>query len=155
MDNSISWFAWELEPWQVDLLETTRFLTRLRRVHRVLRQRSFFSGRAVADDGSEDIAWYDVDGRVMSAQAWSDPASRTLSMYLDGAWLGEPSLLVTYHGGSRDTEVTLPQPPGLTAYTLLWDSAWPRPQEPTDLDLKAPVTMTAASIWVCRATDPT
>ena len=154
-DNSISWFAWELEPWQVDLLETSRFLTRLRRVHRVLRQRSFFSGRAVADDGSEDIAWYDVDGRVMSAQAWSDPASRTLSMYLDGAWLGEPSLLVTYHGGSRDTEVTLPQPPGLTAYTLLWDSAWPRPQEPTDLDLKAPVTMTAASIWVCRATDPT
>ena len=44
-DNEISWMSWDLEPWQEDLLETTRHLVRLRRDHPVLRQRAFFSGR--------------------------------------------------------------------------------------------------------------
>ncbi len=154
-DNEISWFDWALEPWQDDLLETTRFLTRLRREHRVLRQRTFFSGLPVADDGSEDLAWYSADGRPLSADTWGDPATRTLSMYLDGAWLGERSLLVVLHGGPTDVQVTLPRPPGLTAYALVWDSAWERPQGPSPIDLAEPTTMTAASLRVYSATDPT
>ncbi|MEP6798160.1 MAG: glycogen debranching protein GlgX [Lapillicoccus sp.] len=154
-DNSISWFDWDLEPWQVDLLETTRFLTRLRRERRVLRQRTFFSGRQVADDGSEDIAWYDGSGQPMSDRGWGDPAYRTLSMYLDGAWLGEQSVLVTFHGGDRDAEVALPTPPGLTAYELLWDSAWDLPRDPQPVDPGAPIIMTAASMRIYAATDPT
>ena len=27
-DNDLSWFSWHLQPWQNDLLETTRYLTR-------------------------------------------------------------------------------------------------------------------------------
>ena len=30
-DNDLSWFSWHLQPWQNDLLETTRYLTQLRR----------------------------------------------------------------------------------------------------------------------------
>ncbi len=64
-DNEISWMAWELEPWQQDLLETTRHLVRLRQEHPVLRQRSFFSGRQVHEDGSTDLAWFGTDGQPM------------------------------------------------------------------------------------------
>ncbi|MDQ2757245.1 MAG: glycogen debranching protein GlgX [Actinomycetota bacterium] len=154
-DNEISWFDWDLEPWQVDLLETSRFLTRLRRQHRVLRQRTFFSGRVVADDGSEDLAWYAADGRPMGDDAWGDPATRTLSMYLDGAWLGEDSLLVVLHGGRADREVTLPRPAGLTAYALLWDSVWERPGEVQPAAPLDVVPMAAASMRVYRGVDPT
>ncbi len=108
-DNEISWFDWELAPWQEDLLATTRFLVRLRREHRVLRQRTFFQGRPVTDDGAQDVAWYGADGTPMTDGAWGDPATRTLQLLLDGAWLGEESVLLVLHGGVRDEAVTLPR----------------------------------------------
>jgi len=155
-DNPLSWFDWDLRDWQRDLLDTTRFLTRLRATHPVLRQRLYFSGRAVHEDGSSDLAWFDAHGAAMTAQAWADPATRTLSMLLDGAPIGDASILVLLHGGAHDVEVTLPVPPGLTAYELLWDSAWERPRGPEEVDPSTgPTTVTAASMRVYRAIDPT
>ena len=55
-------------------------------------------------------------------------------MYLDGAELGERSVLVLVHGGANPAQVTLPTPPGLSAYELLWDSVWERPQRPPVVD---------------------
>jgi hypothetical protein len=43
-------------------------------------------------------------------------------------------------------------PPGLTAYELLWDSAWERPRPAEVVDPSTgPVEVAAASMWVCRA----
>jgi isoamylase len=155
-DNAMSWFDWDLQEWQRDLLETTRFLTRLRATHPALRQRLFFSGQQVHRDGSTDLGWFDAAGRPMTSRAWADPASRTLSMLLDGAYLGEASILILCHGGAQAVEVTLPTPPGLTAYELLWDSTWERPQasEPVDPS-RGPLLVTAASMRVYRAVDAT
>ncbi len=151
-DNETSWFDWELAPWQQDLLETTRHLVRLRATLPVLRQRTFPSGRPVGDDGSTDIAWYDASGALMTDAVWTDPSVRTLAMYLDGAELGERSVLVVVHGGAHPATVTLPRPPGLTAYELLWDSVWERPEAACVVDPAAgPVEMTAASMRVYRA----
>jgi glycogen operon protein len=51
--------------------------------------------------------------------------------------------------------VTLPTVPGLTAYRLLWDSAWERPQE-VDSDVEpGAVTVDAMSIRAYAANDPT
>ena len=73
-------------------------------------------------------------------------------MYLDGAELGERSVLVLVHGGANPTHVTLPVPPGLTAYELLWDSAWKRPQPAEVVDPSTgPVEVAAASMRVYRA----
>ncbi len=151
-DNATSWFDWDLAGWQQDLLETTRFLIRLRATLPVLRQRTFPTGRPVGEDGSTDIAWYDASGRPMTNAVWTDPSVRTLAMYLDGADLGERSALILVHGGAAPAAVTLPEPPGGTAYERLWDSAWERPQRTEVVDPAAgPVDVTAASMQVYRA----
>jgi len=150
-DNEVSWFDWDLQDWQRDLLETTRFLAGLRAGHPALRQRMFFSGNQVREDGSTDLGWFDAAGRPMTAQAWADPASRTVSMLLDGADLGEDSMLVLCHGGAHMLQVTLPTPAGLTAYELLWDSVWERPQAPQPAALAGrSFPVTAASMRIYR-----
>jgi len=153
-DNEISWFDWELAGWQQDLLETTRFLVALRAANPVLRQRDFFSARKARADGSMDLEWYDSAGQGMSVARWRDPATRTLSMLLDGTDLGQASVLLLFHGGAQGTEVRLPPPRGGTAYDLLWDSVWDRPQAPQRLDPgTGPVAVTAASMRVYRVAD--
>ncbi len=154
-DNDISWFDWDVRPWQQDLFETTRFLVRLRATLPVLRQRTFHSGAPADGSGTADVAWFGADGQPMTAQRWVDPTNRTLAMFLDGDRLGERSALVLLHGGAAAAEVTLPTPAGLSAYELLWDSAWARPLashvvDPTD----GPVVVTAASMHVYRAVFP-
>ncbi|MEI2764794.1 MAG: glycogen debranching protein GlgX [Dermatophilaceae bacterium] len=152
-DNPVSWFDWALAPWQEDLLETTRFLIRLRERFPVLRQRTFFSGTQVHADGSKDLQWCDRDGLPMTTLQWADPGQRTVSMLLNGAWRGVESLLVVIHGDPTEAVVTLPRPPGLTAYELVWDSAMERPGEPTSVALAEPVVMHPTSIRVYRAND--
>lgn len=154
-DNEITWFDWDLEPWQRDLLTTTGFLTRLRAEHPVLRQRAFFTGREVHEDGSPDLAWYDADGTAMGNGRWEDPATRTLQMFLNGAWLGHGSLLLVLHGDADTATVTLPTPPGLTAYELLWDSALDLPPGPSGPLPPGPVEVAGSSVRVYRAVDAT
>ena len=155
-DNETSWYDWELAPWQEDLLATTRFLTALRAAHPVLRQRVHFSGGPVHLDGSKDLEWFGADGHPMTLDRWADDRARTLAMLLNGAAHGHASLLVVFHGDAHEAAVTLPTPPGLAAYELLWDSAWDRPPErPVPAAADEPAIMLPASMRIYRAIDPT
>jgi isoamylase len=153
-DNDVSWFDWDLKPWQGDLLATTRFLTRLRASSPVLRQRSFFTGRAAHKGGLADLQWFAADGQPMRDASWDDPHTRTLTMFLDGTPLGGESLLIIFHGGARDAEVTLPARGEAATYRLVWDSAWELPLASRDGGdtvnrvEDGPVTLTAASVRV-------
>jgi len=146
-DNELSWVDWDLEPWQANLLATTRFLTGLRVTHPVLGQRPFFTGRRPHEDGLADLRWFAADGQPMDNDTWDDPQTRTLTMFLDGTHVGGESLLLIFHGGAQSAEVKLPAREGRTTYLLLWDSAWDRPQAPPGR-VRGPVTLTAASIRV-------
>ena len=151
-DNETSWFDWGLDGWQQDLLATTRFLTRLRADHPVLRQPTFFTGREVHEDGSTDLAWFDLDGHPMENGRWEDPSTRTLQMLLNGAWIGRASVLVVLQGAPDPAEVTLPSVAGLTAYQLLWDSTEERPGPPAAPTLSGTVEVGPTCIRVYRAT---
>jgi len=147
-DNEVSWFDWDLQPWQEDLLATTRFLSRLRASNPVLGQRTFFPGRRTHRDGVVDIQWFASDGLPMRYRTWDSPHTRTLVMFLDGTHVGGQSLLIVFHGGAVDAKVSLPAL-GEAAYSLLWDSVWerPTPSEET-VTAEGPVTVTSASVRV-------
>ena len=141
-DNETSWIDWDLEPWQEDLLATTRHVARVRRDLPALRQRVWALGRQVHDDGTRDMEWYAADGHLMGHR-WDDPGVRVVQMYVAGRLAGAASALVVVNGGREETEVTLPAAPGLTAYRLLWDSAWERPQPDAVEHAPGPVTVAA------------
>ncbi len=128
LDDPTSWVSWDLAPWQEDLLATTRALTRLRRERAALRAVRHATGAAVHEDGTTDLAWFDVDGAPMVPQRWDDPAARTVQVFLHGAPSGSAgAVLVVVHGGLDDGRVTLPPAPWGRAYAPLWDSADDRP----------------------------
>jgi isoamylase len=132
-DNAVSWLDWQLEPWQVDLLETTGYLLRLRREHPVLRRRSFYNGRPLTD-GTKDIGWFTPAGTEMDHQRWQDSSQRTLQVFIRGEGRGDGSLLIMIQGRPGPLAVTLPRPPWATAYSLLWDSADETPPKAEDGD---------------------
>jgi glycogen operon protein len=145
--------SWDLEPWQEDLLATTRHLVRLRRDHPVLRQRAFFSGRQIHADGSMDLAWFGADGEPMGHR-WDGPTVDVLQALYNGAWLSHQSVLVTLNGSARPADVTLPTAPGTTAYELVWDSTDDRPAPPGGpVDAGSVVSMGAASMRVWCAVE--
>ena len=157
LDIESMWFDWSLEPWQQDLLETAAFLVRLRREHPVLRQRTFFTGHAVDDDGSVDVAWFGAHGGELSREEWESGGTSTLAVLLDGAWIGTHSVLLVLHGGVDDGLVTLPDAPGVRGYSLVWDSMWETPREPPQagpIPPRAEIVMGAASLRIYRVLDP-
>ncbi|AXG13882.1 glycogen debranching enzyme GlgX [Intrasporangium calvum] len=154
-DNEISWYSWDLEPWQEDLLATVRHLVALRREHPVLRQRQFFSGRQVHPDGSTDLAWYGGDGHEMGRR-WDGPAVDALQVLFNGAVVGHRSVLLSLNGSAWAAELTLPAAPGSAAYELLWDSADERPgTRGPRVAAGSEFTMSASSLRVWTAFDPT
>jgi isoamylase len=84
-DNELSWFHWELAGWQLDLLEFTRRLIRLRDEHPVFRRTWFFDGRETSDAGLPDVWWFRPDGRRMSQRDWARDDGHALGVFLNGA----------------------------------------------------------------------
>ena len=133
-DNALAWIDWRLYPERAALLEFTRRLTALRASSPVFRQRSFFTG-APTGVGHEvaDMAWFRPDGGRMTPAEWTDPGTRTLAMYLDGAQirqrgargerLADHSYLVWFHAAAEDLDVTLPGAPVADSYEVVLDTA--------------------------------
>jgi glycogen operon protein len=128
-DNEISWVHWDLDPSAQELLDLTSRLVRFRREHPVFRQRAFFSGRDVSEDGVKDVAWFGPTGEELDDASWFDTSVQTLGMYLDGRGIrtrgphGEPvvddSFLVLLHMGAEDLEVQLPRAPWAARYEVV------------------------------------
>lgn len=81
-DNEISWYDWTGAD--IEMLDYTRELIRIRREHPVLRRRRWFEGRTVIGSDREDIAWYNTDGSLMSDDAWRRGYAKSLAIYLNG-----------------------------------------------------------------------
>ncbi|GAA3611681.1 glycogen debranching protein GlgX [Marihabitans asiaticum] len=125
-DGPLTWLDWDLEGWQEDLLATARALIRWRSEHPALGRRTFFTGAPRDGHAAPDLAWFDEHGEPMGEQ-WGDSSRRTVQMYLAAPEPGRSPVLAVLHGAGWDGQVTLPSPPGVTGYRLLWDSSWERP----------------------------
>lgn len=123
-EGEISWLAWDLEPWQQDLLATTRYLTALRRAHPALRGVRFYTGQSI-DDGPADLEWFDPDGRPFTHQRWHDGDLRTLQMLRHRE---DDAALLVVNGSLDPTTVRLPEVQE-TTWRLVWDSVWEHPDD--------------------------
>jgi isoamylase len=157
-DNELSWLDWEVTPDAQEVYDLACRLIALRQAHPVFRQKAFFSGRSLDDDGVTDIAWFGPDGRQLTDDEWFDPSLQTLGMYLDGRGIrsrgprGErvvdDSFLVVLHAGPQDLALTLPGHPWASSYELLVDTA----RSGYDATAAGPsVVATARSVLLLRA----
>ena len=126
-DNEISWIDWTLAE-EDEGAALTAFVARLialRKAQPVLRSKNFLHGREEPAPGVLDIAWFDEHGEPISAEAWNDPAERTLTLRRaerreDGS---TPILTLMLNPTDKDRAFRLPSP-GLPTFLLI-DSARP------------------------------
>src|SRR5438046_2543760 len=95
-DNEISWFNWERDEKQNQLLGFTQKLIQLRRDHPVFRRPKFFQGRRIRGSEIRDVRWFHPGGNEMSEDEWAHTVVRCLGRLLSGATIdvlnfeGEP-----------------------------------------------------------------
>ena len=87
-DNEISWFNWERDEKQNQLLGFTRKLIQLRRDHPVFRRPKFFQGRRIRGSEIRDVMWFNPGGSEISEEEWAHPFVRCLGMLLSGDTMG-------------------------------------------------------------------
>ncbi|HTE38981.1 MAG TPA: glycogen debranching protein GlgX [Reyranella sp.] len=130
-DNETSWIDWTLADSEEGRL-LTDFVARviaLRHEHPILRCAVFLHGKDQPAPNVLDIAWFDEQGEVISAEAWDNPAERTMVLRRAAAAAdgSVPILTCFFNPTPEDRPFKLP-PPQLPT-TLLIDSADPAATE--------------------------
>ena len=83
-DNEISWFKWERDAKQNQLLEFTKRLIQFRKDHPVFRRPKFFHGKRIRGSEIKDVMWFNPGGNEMTDEEWASPFVRCLGMLLSG-----------------------------------------------------------------------
>jgi glycogen operon protein len=121
-DNEISWFDWNLNEQQRDLLAFTQGLIAFRKNHPVLRRRRFFEGLFLPGADIKDLTWFKVNGNEIVDQEWADPEARSIAMRLageaiderdaEGGRITDETLLVLLNSSHEEQRFTLPEAGG-------------------------------------------
>jgi isoamylase len=91
-DNELSWFDWERAAQNGEMAAYVQALIEFRKSHRILRRRSFFSGKK-NERGLADLEWH---GALARQPGFADPLCKVLGMSL-GAEGEEPDVLVLFN----------------------------------------------------------
>src|SRR5207302_5254953 len=137
-DNEVSWYDWDLDADDEELLAFTRAMISLRRAHPVFRRRRFFQGRPIHGSDLADIGWFGVDGHEMTDEEWTAGGTvRALGMFLNGDEIGEPGprgerfvddgFLVLLNGDPEPVGFRLPHHKWATRFELIVDTSGRRP----------------------------
>ena len=135
-DNEIGWIDWA--DADEDFLAFASRLIAFRKAHPILRQKLFLHSRERVIDGMEDLFWRRPDGSAMKSKDWENPEKRILCVEMRTA-SGTPryaaleyAIFMVFNAG-KETEVTTPEPPLGSAWSLHIDTARPE-LEPVQLD---------------------
>lgn len=132
-DNELTWHSWELTKGQQQMLDWTRRVIELRRVHPILRRREYFHG--VGEAGERDILWLRPDGGEMGGDEWHDPNRRAFGFWLSGCPSGledlegkqvwDDTLFVMLNSSDDNIVFRLPLTPANTRWELVLDTDKP------------------------------
>jgi glycogen operon protein len=139
---------WEWEPWQRELLDTTRALATIRRDHPLLSQKEFFTGRINPATMRKDLAWFGADGQEVTEAAWHDPRVHTLGYHVETTGSEADSLLVILHAGAFETTFTLPAEPWASALKLVLDTRSGQPIDAVRVEAGTTVSVASHSVQV-------
>jgi len=129
-DGELTWVDWTLDEERREWLEFVRRVMRLRAENPVFQRRSFFRGVPHPEAEVRDVVWLSNDGREMTHEDWTDPATRVLGMLIHGRAAdvtderGRPlhgtTTLLMLNGGHRSRHFVLPEldEPGIWIQTL-------------------------------------
>jgi isoamylase len=119
-DNEISWYHWQLDDGQRELLDFTQRLIRFRSEHPIFRRSRFLEGRPAGGSQLPDIWWFRPDGRRMTRRDWQQEDGHRLGVFLNGEAIndvtpaGEPieddSFLLLFNAHHEPVVFTLPPP---------------------------------------------
>ncbi|MCL2802581.1 MAG: glycogen debranching protein GlgX [Micrococcales bacterium] len=125
-DNDISWINWDLQPWQLNQLDTASFLFQLRRLNPALRPATHLTGRDTGT-GLADLSWYTMDGEVVSHDRWHQDDFRAVQMLRHVPDAATRDALVLINGQLESTDAVLPAGQESRRWELIWDSTWDHP----------------------------
>ncbi|MGD0960263.1 MAG: glycogen debranching protein GlgX [Methylomonas sp.] len=88
-DNPISWLDWRLKQQDNELLEFTKRIINLRKLHPLFRRNFFYKGNPIRSGEVKDIVWLNPDGSETVDEDWSQASSHCLGVYFAGGKLAE------------------------------------------------------------------
>ena len=117
-DNEISWFNWDLDESDRQLIALVSRLTAIRRDQPILRRRRFFRGQPQRPRGFKDLSWIKPDGDEFLNKDWADDSLTAMGLRMPGDSIeemddqGNPietsSLFLILHRGPNPIKFTLP-----------------------------------------------
>jgi glycogen operon protein len=132
-DSELTWYDWNFDKDQRQLLAFTTQLIAFRRRHAVLRRRTFFQGRRIRGSEIKDIAWFSAAGREMTDEEWTSGHVRWMGMRLSGDAIEESdehgrrivgeTLLVLLNAHSKAVPFVLPAHRAGTRWIMIFDTA--------------------------------
>jgi len=153
-DNEINWVNWDIDENGQSLMRFAQNLTRLRHRYPILRRNRFLTGEYNAELDVKDVTWINANGSEMEQSQWTDPEMRCFGMLIDGRAQTtglkqrgkEATMLIVMNGHHDSVLFTLPECPGGSEWSLLFDTNLPDAQEPTSFKTGDVYTVTARSV---------
>jgi len=159
-DNEISWIDWAAAD--LELLEFTRRLIRLRAGEPVFRRRLWFQGQRAAQT---DVAWFRPDGSDMREEDWQTGFAKSLGVFLNGDAIGErdprgeairgASFYLIFNAHSDPVAFRLPRASIGAEWCLELDTAAPSAEPGAwQTQAEAELKVEGGSVLVLRRADP-
>ncbi|MDG1376477.1 MAG: glycogen debranching protein GlgX [Yoonia sp.] len=128
-DNPIGWVNWDHAD--EDLLAFVQRLTKLRRDHKVLRQRRFLHARPRHADGKPDVFWRLPSGKVPTREEWESDETKSICVEVRTSsttpyYSASEDVVFLVVNNDADIVVTMPPIAQGKAWELVLDTSAPK-----------------------------
>ncbi|RRD47907.1 glycogen debranching protein GlgX [Tessaracoccus sp. OH4464_COT-324] len=152
-DSPVSWVDWRISPEWASVRSAVKSLLQLRSDHPALRRTDYRYHSELTDADGEplhriDLTWVDVDGNLMSPDAWADDTRKTLGMYCSEV---DEAFLIYFNAAAVDIPLTLPGTQMGRSYAVAWSSCAEDELPPGPYLSRQALDLPARSVLVLRA----
>jgi len=104
-DNEIGWVNWD-KPDDA-LIDFVGQLATIRKKYNAISRAEFLTGK-LNEHGNSDVAWFNVNGEIMSDEQWNDPNNKAMVVKFVSPFQNEPAIMVLLNASHVAVEAKLP-----------------------------------------------